>query len=136
MTRRKRGFCYALGVVMTLAGLNHFLNPDAYEAMVPRELPSPRLLVYVSGVAEIAGALGLFHPRTRKLAAWGLVLLYVAVFPANINMAVNHLSLDGREVPSWALWARLPLQAVFIAWAFWMTRDDSEQQELQRFNTR
>lgn len=136
MSRTKRGFCYALGVVMTLAGLNHFVNPDAYAAMVPRELPAPMALVYLSGVAEIAGALGLFHPRTRKLAAWGLVLLFLAVFPANVNMAVNQLPLDGNAVPSWALWARLPLQAVFIAWAWWMTRDDVKQMKLHELNTR
>jgi uncharacterized membrane protein len=123
----KRVLTWVGGVVMVFAGLNHFLNPAPYAAMMPRELPAAMALVYISGVAEMAGGLGVLHPRTRVLAGWGLVLLYLAVFPANINMAVNHLPLDGREVPSWALWARLPLQAVFIAWAYWMTRPDSKQ---------
>ena len=80
------------------------------------------LLVQISGVAEMAGGLGLLLPQTRRAAAWGLVLLFIAVFPANLNMALNHLPLGTRPVPAWALWARLPLQAVFIAWSYWFTR--------------
>jgi len=114
---------------MVGAGVYHFVKPGAYVAMVPSVLPFPLALVYVSGVAEIAGGLGLLHPRTRRAAAWGLVLLLVAVFPANINMAINHLPLDGREVPAWTLWARLPLQAVMIAWAYWFTRPDGVAQD-------
>ena len=109
---------------MVLAGLNHFLVPATYVAMMPSMLPSPWALVYISGVAEILGGLGLILPRTRKLAGWGLVALYVAVFPANLNMAVHHLRLGTRELPSWALWLRLPLQGLLIAWAWWFTRDD------------
>lgn len=113
---------YALALFMVLAGVNHFLAPSAYDAMVPRELPSPHLLVILSGIAEIAGGLGLLWEKTRRLAAWGLVALFLAVFPANINMAVNHLPLDGHEVPLWTLWARLPLQIAFIGWAYLFTR--------------
>ena len=109
---------------MVLAGLNHFLVPATYVAMMPSMLPSPWALVYISGVAEILGGLGLILPRTRRLAGWGLVALYVAVFPANLNMAVHHLRLGTREIPSWALWLRLPLQGLLIAWAWWFTRDD------------
>ena len=69
-------------------------------------LPAHLALVYVSGVAEIAGGLGLILPRTRRAAAWGLVLLLLAVFPANVNMAVNHLPLGERALPTWALWGR------------------------------
>jgi uncharacterized membrane protein len=90
--------------------------------MTPDALPAPLALVYISGVAEILGGLGLILERTRKLAAWGLVALLLAVFPANVNMAVNDLPLGGRDLPAWALWARLPLQAVLIAWAWWYTR--------------
>jgi uncharacterized membrane protein len=118
---------YALALFMTLAGVNHFLSPGPYIAMVPVELPNPTLLVQLSGVAEILGGLGLLHPRTRRLAAWGLIALFVAVFPANLNMALNHLPLGGKPVPTWALWARLPLQAVLIAWAFWFTRPDRQK---------
>ena len=77
------------------------------------------MLVYVSGFFEILGGIGLLVPATRRWAAWGLVALYVAVFPANVNMAVHRIGFDG---PSWVLWARLPLQAVLIAWAWWFTR--------------
>ena len=116
---------WALTIFMVAAGLNHFLQPDAYEAMVPRALPAPSLLVIISGLAEIAGGLGLILPATRRLAAWGLVLLFVSVFPANINMAINHLPLGTHELPSWALWGRLPLQLLFIAWSLLFTRRET-----------
>jgi uncharacterized membrane protein len=121
-TRTRSILRWALTVFMVAAGVNHFANAADYEAMVPRALPSPSLLVQISGIAEIAGGLGLILPATRRLAAWGLVLLFVAVFPANINMAVNHLPLGTHELPTWALWARLPLQLVLIAWAWMFTR--------------
>lgn len=78
-----------------------------------------------SGVAEMLGGLGLILPVTRRAAAWGLIALLVAVFPANLNMAVNHLPLGTSSVPAWALWARLPLQLVLIAWAWWFTRAEA-----------
>jgi uncharacterized membrane protein len=115
---------WLLAALMVAGGANHFVSPEPYVAMMPAALPAHLALVYVSGVAEIAGGLGLFVPATRRAAAWGLVLLLIAVFPANVNMAVNHLPLGGRALPAWALWARLPLQAVLIAWAWWYTRRD------------
>jgi len=117
---------WLLTVFMVLAGVNHFLAPAPYLAMMPAELPasSHLALVYVSGVAEILGGLGLILPVTRRLAAWGLIALLVAILPANINMAVNQLPLGGTPVPAWLLWVRLPLQLVLIAWAFWYTRPD------------
>jgi uncharacterized membrane protein len=115
-----------LTVVMVGAGANHFLNPAPYLGMMPAELPASThaALVYISGGFEILGGLGLILPATRRLAAWGLIALLVAVFPANVNMALNHLKLGDTDVPTWALWARLPLQAVAIAWAWWFTRAD------------
>jgi uncharacterized membrane protein len=118
----KTALRWLLTVGMVYAGLLHFTNPDPYVNMVPRALPAPLALVYVSGVAEILGGLGLIFEATRRAAAWGLVLLFIAVFPANVNMAVNHLPLGSRVVPSWALWGRLPLQLVLIVWALWYTR--------------
>jgi uncharacterized membrane protein len=112
---------------MVGAGANHFIAPDTYVGMMPAVLPAPLALVYVSGVAEILGGLGLILVATRKPAAWGLVALFVAVFPANLNMALNHLQLGKSEIPSWALWARLPLQGVLIAWAWWFTRSKLEK---------
>jgi uncharacterized membrane protein len=113
---------WILTVFMVVAGANHFVMPDTYLGMMPSFLPAPLALVYLSGIAEIAGGLGLILPATRRLAAWGIIALLVAVFPANLNMAINHLPLGTHEVPGWALWARLPLQVVMIAWAWMFTR--------------
>jgi uncharacterized membrane protein len=115
---------WVLTVVMVIAGINHFYNPAPYLGMMPVELPAHVLLVQISGVAEILGGLGLILPQTRRWAAWGLIALFVAVFPANLNMALNHLPLGTEPVPTWALWARLPLQLVLIAWAYWFTRPE------------
>jgi uncharacterized membrane protein len=115
---------WLLTIFMVGAGANHFVAPDTYAAMIPALLPAPLALVYISGAAEILGGLGLILPTTRKLAACGLIVLYIAVFPANLNMALNHLPLGNRVLPTWALWARLPLQLVLIAWAWWFTRAD------------
>jgi uncharacterized membrane protein len=125
MTSRTRTISrWVLTVFMVAAGINHFASPEPYVGMVPPQLPAPWALVYVSGVAEILGGLGLILPATRRLAAWGLIALLIAVFPANLNMAMNHLPLGARHVPAWALWARLPLQLVFIWWASLFARRD------------
>jgi len=99
------------------AGIMHFVIPRAYESIVPDYLPAHREIVYVSGVAEIIGGAAVLHPRTRRIAsAWNIATL-LAVFPANIHMAVHPERY--RTIPGGrrALLARLPLQAVFIAWA-------------------
>jgi len=113
---------WVLTVFMVGAGVNHFLVPATYVAMMPSALPAHELLVYVSGVAEILGGLGLILPATRRLAAWGLIALLIAVFPANLNMALNHLPLGTHVLPTWALWGRLPLQLLMIWWAASFTR--------------
>jgi uncharacterized membrane protein len=96
----------------------HFVAPAAYARIVPRGLPSPRVLVSVSGVFEILGGIGLLPTYSRSWAAWGLIALFVAVFPANVNMAVNRIGFALKPPPVWMLWARLPLQAVLIVWAY------------------
>ena len=108
----------ALAAAFVGAGALHFLRPRVFEAIVPPSLPAPRLLVYVSGVAEVAGGLGLLVPALRAWAGWGLAALLVAVFPANVFMA-RQSGRFRRVAPAWALWARLPLQAVLIAWVLW-----------------
>ena len=110
-----------LGMFMVLAGVMHFVAPGAYARTVPRWLPAPGALVLLSGTFEILGGLGLFLPETRRWAAWGLIALFIAVFPANLNMAVNRIGLGRKSLPAWLLWARLPLQLVLIAWAYAFT---------------
>ena len=98
------------------AGIMHFVVPRTYQSIVPERLPSPRALVYASGVAEIAGGAGVLHPRTRRIASVWSAATLVAVFPANVNMALN---ANRYKVPGGAvgLWLRLPLQALLIRWA-------------------
>lgn len=126
MPRAKLILRWVLTVFMVAAGVNHFLSPAPYLGMMPAEIPEHfhLLLVNISGVAEIAGGLGLILPATRRLAASGLIALFVAIFPANLNMAINDLPLGTKHVDAWMLWARLPLQLVLIAWAFWYARRD------------
>jgi uncharacterized membrane protein len=103
-----------LAVFFILAGLNHFRQPAIYLSMMPPALPWPDLLVAISGVAEILGGLGLLIPRFQRAAGWGLIALLIAVFPANIHVALN--DWPDMDVPRWALWVRLPLQFALIAW--------------------
>jgi uncharacterized membrane protein len=109
-----------LAVLFVLAGLNHFLHPETYLAMMPPYLPAPDVLNYISGAAEVAGGVGVLMPRLRRAAAWGLVALLVAVFPANIHMALHGLA--GTTIPAWMLWVRLPLQFVLMAWVAYACR--------------
>ncbi|WP_426489826.1 DoxX family protein [Hymenobacter sp. 102] len=109
-----------LAVFFIGAGITHFTNPAGFLRIVPPYLPAPLLLVYLSGAAELAGGLGLLWPATRPWAAWGLLALLVAVFPANVYMLQTHGA--GLPVPMWALWLRLPLQLVLMGWVWWSTR--------------
>ena len=118
----KLGLRYLLALLMVFAGVMHFVRPRGFARIVPRYLPAPMLLVYVSGAAEILLGVGLLLPATQRWAAWGLIALYVAVFPANVNMAVNHIGFGRDPGPLWLLWLRLPLQLVLIAWAYGYTR--------------
>ncbi len=115
---------YVLAAVMVYAGVMHFRDPEPFAGIVPKYLPAHRTLVLISGFFEIMGGVGLLVPPTRRAAAWGLVALYVAVFPANVNMAVHDVPINGQHFAPWLLWLRLPLQAVLIAWAYWYTKKD------------
>jgi uncharacterized membrane protein len=103
-----------LGGFFLVAGALHFLKPRPYEAIMPEALPAHRELVYVSGLAEMAGGAGVLAARTRRGAGWWLIATMLAVFPANINMAVEAERFQ--EIPEPLLWARLPLQAVIVYW--------------------
>ena len=108
------------------AGAMHFVIPRSYQAMMPPSLPRHREAVVVSGLAEIAGGAAVLHPASRRFGRWWLLALLVAVFPANVHMAVNPeqvRGLDLKRVPRWALWARLPLQPLAMLWVWRATRD-------------
>lgn len=105
-----------VGAAFIGAGILHFTKTRWYESIMPPYVPRHREAVYVSGVAEIAGGAGVLVPATRPYARWWLLSLLVAVFPANIHMALN--PRDYRDIPEPLLWARLPLQAVF-GWLVW-----------------
>jgi uncharacterized membrane protein len=107
-----------LGALFIAAGANHFAHAAFYQRIVPPSLPYPALLVVISGVAEIAGGLGVLIPATRKAAGIGLVALLIAVFPANVYMA-QHPELFGDVACATVLYIRLPLQAVVIGWVWW-----------------
>lgn len=116
-----------LALFFVYAGVSHFTETEQFVAIVPSWLPAPLALVYVSGVFEIVLGLGALLPRSRALAGWGLVALLVAVFPANVQMAVDAQRWLAQGVPTWALYVRLPLQLALVAWAWWATRPDTAE---------
>jgi uncharacterized membrane protein len=119
-SRRRRGWL-TLGIAFAGAGVNHFVMPGAYERIVPPSLKSrARGVVVLSGVAEIAGGLGVLLPWTRRPAGLGLIALLAAVFPANLYMARSPERF--RRIPRFALYARLPLQPLMMWWAWSVTR--------------
>lgn len=112
---------WLLAAFFIVAGANHLRDPGFYLPMMPPYLPWPYALVIISGVAEIAGGLGLLIPTTRRWAGWGLIVLLLAIFPANLHMALNHTQLPGLHLSPLVLWLRLPVQVVFIAWVLWVS---------------
>lgn len=110
---------YIMAALYIAAGVNHFIKPRMYVKIIPPYLPAPEVLNYVAGAAEVVLGIGLLFPVTRTWAAWGLIALLIAVFPANLYMYQKNTF----GIPSWILLARLPLQLVLIAWAWWYTRN-------------
>ena len=108
---------YVMAALYVVAGINHFVRPRMYVKIIPPYLPAPEMLNYVAGAAEVMLGVGLLFSATRPWAAWGIVALLVAVFPANLYM-YQHNTFG---IPSWVLLVRLPLQLVLIAWAWWYT---------------
>lgn len=120
LSRVKQITRYIFGAAFIAAGVNHFLNTPFYVSIIPPYLPWPPVLVYISGLAEIGLGGLLLLERWSAFAGWGLIALLIAVFPANMHMALHS------ELYPWAsplgLWLRLPLQGVLIVWAYWYTR--------------
>jgi uncharacterized membrane protein len=110
---------YVLALLMVAAGVNHFRNPRFYLRIMPPYLPWHGPLVFLSGVAEVLLGVGLVVPQTSRLAAWGLIALFVAVFPANLYMTMNPERF--KKLHPALLWLRLPLQGILILWAWWYT---------------
>ena len=113
---------WILAIAFVLAGINHFVNPPFYLKMMPPYLPAHLFLIYLSGFFEIALGALLLIPKFTRLAAWGLIGLLIAVFPANIYMWMNAELFP--EFSPTLIWLRLPLQMVLIGWAFWYIKPD------------
>jgi uncharacterized membrane protein len=109
-----------LGLLFIAGGINHFVIPRVYARIVPPGFGDPATLVSVSGVAEVAGGLGVLLGPTRRAAGLGLIALLAAVFPANLHMARNPEQFE--RIPRWALYARLPLQPLMMRWVWRATR--------------
>ncbi len=108
------------GVLFIAAGALHFIRPQMYARIMPPALGHAAELVAISGLAEIAGGVGLLVPATRRSAAYGLIVLLIAVWPANIFMAVDAEQFSA-VAPAWALWLRVPLQLPLLWWV-WRVR--------------
>lgn len=108
-----------ISLLFAVTGTAHFVGPEFFDKIVPSWVPDARLATYLSGVAELAGAIGLLIPTTRRAAGWGLVALLVAVFPANVNMLqMARASADSSTGYLAGLWIRLPLQPLMIWWVW------------------
>ena len=118
---------YLLGLFFVLAGLNHFVSPAFYLRIMPPYLPWHLPLVYLSGFFEVLLGTLLLWPQVRRPAAWGLIALLVAVSPANLHMALHPALYP--ELSPVLLWARLPLQLVLVAWAYWYARPALAERE-------
>ncbi|AXR67971.1 DoxX family protein [Leptospira mayottensis] len=106
---------YTMAALYVIAGILHFVWPRFYLRIMPPYIPYPKLVVYLSGVIEIGFGVMLFFPDTRQLGAWGVILLLIAVFPANLY---HYQSRKKTDPPKWVLLLRLPLQFLLIYWAY------------------
>lgn len=129
INRRKEILRVVLSVAIMVVGVLHFAVPDPFVKIMPPYLPWHLELVYISGFFEILGGIGLLIAPVSQAAAWGLIALFIAVFPANINQAVNQIAIAGVPNNPLFYWIRLPLQAVLIAWAYWYTKEPRPQSQ-------
>lgn len=115
----RRRLRVGLGVFFVVGGLAHFAAPHLYDPMMPPWLPWHRPLIYLSGLAELAGGIGVLTMRFRRPAAWGLIALLFAIFPANLHVALDPAAAAEFGFSQSILWLRLPVQALFIFWVWW-----------------
>jgi uncharacterized membrane protein len=132
----KRVLLYVMAGFYIVAGVMHFISPEAYLPMMPGYLPWPLELVYLSGAAEFLLGAGVLMPQTRRHAAWGIIALLIAIFPANIHIALYNVPLFGNAegFGIWN-WVRLPVQFLLIAWAWWYTQEELQLEEEGAQNT-
>ena len=127
MSRTKRILLWLMAAFYVFGGFNHLMNPDFYVAIMPPGLPNPEWLNVFAGLAEIVLGIYVLEPRVRVLAAWGIIALLVAIFPANVWVAMENFGSDGPGTGNAVFnYVRLPFQALFIAWAWWYTRPDAQ----------
>lgn len=124
MRLTKRVLLWVMAIFYVFGGINHFRNPDFYMPMMPPYLPWHAGLVFLSGVAEVILGIAVLIPQLRQIAAWGIIALLIAIFPANLHIALYNVPLSG-AVEGFGIWnwVRLPFQLVLIAWAWWYTRE-------------
>lgn len=120
----KKFFLILMCFFYIFAGINHFRNPNFYLDMIPPYFPAHALLNMLAGIIEIFLGIGLIFKRSRRIAAWGVIALLIAIFPANIYMYTNNISPGGSPVPEWVALLRLPFQLVFIWWAYLYTKPE------------
>jgi uncharacterized membrane protein len=106
---------YLMGTLYTILGILHFTNKGFYRPFMPKFLPAPDLLIYLSGVAEILLGIGVLFPQTRGLALWGIIAMLIVFLIVHINMLFPANSLG---ISAWILWLRIPLQFLLIYWAY------------------
>lgn len=123
MTIFKKITIYFMGLAYIYVGIRHFVDPDFFLAIMPDYLPYHLEAVYISGICEIALGTMLFFKKYRWIAGWGLILLLIAVFPANIYLAQNESAQQAIQISETAALIRLPFQALFIGLAYWHTKD-------------
>ncbi len=116
--RRRSWSIFLLATLFIAGGVLHFVIPGRFEGVIPFWIPDHAFIVKLSGACEILGGIGLLIPLTRMATGWGLIVLLVAIFPANIEMLRQAHAVESSSVWRIALWARLPLQGVLIWWVY------------------
>ncbi|HZG53471.1 MAG TPA: DoxX family protein [Pyrinomonadaceae bacterium] len=121
--------CIALAILFLFTGATHFFDiKHDYAAMIPSPFPKSLWLIYLTGILQVAGAIGLLLPRIRKIAGLCLIALLVALFPANVNAALNNVPFRGQ--PPTSLWLRALIQLVFVAMIWWSSIKDRTWKEI------
>ena len=122
MSRTKTILLWTMGIFYVVAGVMHFARPDFYVPMMPAYLPAHVPLIYLSGLAELLLGVAVLVPAIRSPAAWGIILLLIAIFPANVHIALHNVPVFGAKEGA-GVWnfVRLPVQGLLMAWAWWYT---------------